>query len=286
MQPSKRQLIEKAIRDNPGLSGRQIAAKLGVSKTHVNDIRKSQKDYGTAVIFGDVHVPYHDQAALDIALDHAVSLDPDYFIVNGDFADFYQISRWKNDPHRMPYDEERAIAKEMLADLGKLFCDSRKIFIVGNHELRLERLCWSGTAKQLGSRLSLESELGIAEAGFEQHDNIKLLSDGLPPFSIGSLHIMHGHEVRVAITAVRPAKLYYEKTRVNVIASHCHRTSEFPAKKYNKEYDWAYTTGCLCRLSEPYAPVNDWVHGFAVVKLYPDGTFDVRNHKIMNGRVI
>jgi hypothetical protein len=43
--------------------------------------------------------------------------------------------------------------------------------------------------------------------------------------------------------------------------------------------------GCLCDLSPDYAIVNRWNHGFAIVDIDEDGSFEVHNHKIIDGRV-
>jgi hypothetical protein len=47
-----------------------------------------------------------------------------------------------------------------------------------------------------------------------------------------------------------------------------------------------YSIGSLCGLSPEYLPYNKWNHGFATIETQPDGSYEFRNLKIINGKVI
>jgi len=53
----------------------------------------------------------------------------------------------------------------------------------------------------------------------------------------------------------------------------------------NGKITTTWSTGCLCELSPPYAPLNKWNWGFSIVDL--DGkAFDVRNKRIYQNKVL
>ena len=51
------------------------------------------------------------------------------------------------------------------------------------------------------------------------------------------------------------------------------------------EYNGAFSVGCLCNLSPEYLPYNEWVHGFAIVTMKPNGNFSVENLTINQGEI-
>jgi hypothetical protein len=46
-----------------------------------------------------------------------------------------------------------------------------------------------------------------------------------------------------------------------------------------------FSTGCLCDLRPPYAVLNKWNHGFALVQVKAGREFDVQNCRIVSGKV-
>jgi hypothetical protein len=53
------------------------------------------------VILSDIHIPFHDDEALSLAIAEAESYRPDGIILNGDIVDFFAVSRWEK-PHKRP----------------------------------------------------------------------------------------------------------------------------------------------------------------------------------------
>jgi len=90
------------------------------------------------LIIPDVHVPYHDEAAVDALLRDAAKWGPTGVCVLGDLWDFYKVSSFAKDPERKEtFVEEVRAGQAMLARFAKLA--GRRVFCEGNHEVRLGR---------------------------------------------------------------------------------------------------------------------------------------------------
>ena len=246
----------------------------------------------TALVLADFHCPYHDDAAVKVALDFGAIIKPNLVVILGDFVDFYQISSWSRDPKKRPFDEEVLQSRKLLEDISNRFSKSEKVFIKGNHEDRLRRYLWNRAPeleqlKRIGIKsLDIPDILNLQELGWEYIDTLDNLLNAEQTFTIGNLHLIHGHEVRISSGAVNLARLYYLKTFVNIMAAHHHQVQEYIVRRLDQSHEGGWTIGCLCNLSPEYAPVNNWVHGFGIVKYDPDGDFYVKAHKIINGKVL
>jgi hypothetical protein len=49
-------------------------------------------------LLSDVHMPYHDERALETAVNYALGKGVDSVVINGDLLDFFKISRWGGNP--------------------------------------------------------------------------------------------------------------------------------------------------------------------------------------------
>ena len=87
-------------------------------------------------MLSDLHVPYHDEVAIEAALRKGIGEGCDGLYLNGDTCDFYALSRWQKDPRERNFKRELTTAREMLVELGRHF--ERKWFKVGNHDERYE----------------------------------------------------------------------------------------------------------------------------------------------------
>lgn len=72
-------------------------------------------------------------------LEVAMYANPQEIVLLGDYADFYSVSRHKRDP-RLPHmlHEEVESVNLGLDELDRLFPEAKKVFLEGNHEVRLE----------------------------------------------------------------------------------------------------------------------------------------------------
>lgn len=94
------------------------------------------------LVVPDVHVPYHDEAAVKLLLEVAEDLELEHTIVLGDLIDCDLISRFLSDPRlRVPTQEEADQAQPILDRLRGVTRD-RCIYTLGNHEDRIRREAW------------------------------------------------------------------------------------------------------------------------------------------------
>ena len=243
-----------------------------------------------ALLLADLHIPYQDDLAIALALDHGLSQNPDIVVVPGDAFDCYAISQFKKDPARAHFGTEVEISKEIFRTLDEKIssCASvkEKIFIKGNHEGRLEHELWGDSKKLAGLKiLTIPIIYELKDMGWEYVDNESLLLNDCQVFKLGKLPIIHGHEVRLrGGQLINVARWYYLKCKQSVMVFHWHVVQEYITKKLDLTHEGAFVSGCLC-LTQDYAPFNEWVQGFTIVD-FTEHDFSVRNLKIINGKVL
>lgn len=296
--------VTKIYLNNPNIGRKALIKEYGLShhearyiawimkngkKIYYHDLKTSPESGKTqkAGVLPDIHFPYHDRKALDIAIDYCTKIGVDVLIIQGDGVDCYQISPWKTDPQRPIFAKEVEITKPLIQEIGEYFKDQEKIWIEGNHELRLRNLLWS-KAKELAGleALTIPEIYQLPRVGFNYVSNLELLQSGLEPFKIANLFILHGHEIKISSGAVNFAKLHYDKNPVTQVNAHHHQTQEYIIRKMDLKVDGSWVMGCLCDLNPDFAPANRWNSGFGIVEWGPDGYFEVRNKKIIDGRVL
>lgn len=246
------------------------------------------KDKGeTRILFlTDIHAPYHDEEALETAIEFGLSKDLDEVIVS-ELPDLYQVSSWLTDPNAEPFYRELEEVRKTTRKLAKAFKKQKVTYLVGNHEERIDRYLRRRAPRLYGlEKLSVESLLGINEVGWDFIDNKKQLQKKELTMKRGKLTVLHGHEVTMGWGAVNIAKITYERTGKNVIMGHFHRCQEWIVRNIDNEFEGCWAVGCLCDLHPEYMPHNNWVHGFAIIHLYKDGSFSIENRKIILGRVL
>jgi predicted phosphodiesterase len=232
-----------------------------------------------ALVLSDIHLPYHDGTALEIALERGEQDKVNFILLNGDTFDFYGISRWEKDPRKRDFPGEIQIGKDFLAHLRSRFPKAKIVFKWGNHDER-----WDIHFKQKAPEL-----LGIPEFELEtifQFDRLKIQSvKEMRPIKLGELHLIHGHEYRFPIAnPVNAARGFFLRTGLSCIGGHLHQTSQHSQKRMDDHVVTCWSTGCLCDLHPDYAPLNQWNHGFARVDIDKNGAYDVRNLRIIHGK--
>jgi predicted phosphodiesterase len=292
----------KHLSDHTKLDNAEIASRLKCSERSVRRYagewkkrvveRFSPKDFSggerKAILFYDIHQPYHNRAVYDIAMGYAKAWEPDEIYIGGDFVDFKDISTWKDDPLRMPFKDEVAFVKNNLHSMRETFPDAKIIYIEGNHENRLSRYMWSKAPEFCGlPELAFEKLMDLESIGIQYYSNVDRLNMNFPPVRIGKLYVLHGHEIMLGSGTVNLARTMYLKTHVNVIFGHHHQSQNYIFKKLDGTYEGSWAVGCLCNLSEQYQPMNNWINGFCTIKYNPQtGYFKVRNKLIIDGQIL
>lgn len=229
-------------------------------------------------IISDVHVPSHDKTATEAALVFLKSKEIDTLIINGDFMDFYQISRHDKSALRaITFGDELEEGRIILQQIRGYFGPHVKIvYQEGNHEERFSKFLPQQLA---GSKVRGAS---VAEQLELQSLNIAWVGDRRG-IDVGKLRVFHGHEINAA--GVNAPRAMLAKSLDNVLVGHLHREQQLVKPRLNGEFVGAWVTGALCDRRPHYAPVNEWTSGFAYVECEPSGLFTVQLHRIINGVV-
>lgn len=231
------------------------------------------------LILSDIHLPYHDIDALSIVLEWGYENKPNAIILNGDTMDMYQASRFIKDRRLRDLAGEIDITRDFLRQLRDEF-DCPIYFKIGNHEARWENYLKTVAPELLGiSDFELKSILRFGELGVIEIKDKQIIK-------AGNLNIMHGHEFGQSVfSPVNVARGLYVRAKANAIIGHHHATSEHSEKDLQGNVVTTWSMGSLCGLSPEYMPYNKWNHGFAFVTTFDNGDFEVKNLRIINGKV-
>jgi len=249
-------------------------------------IIKQPKIKEVEMFISDLHIPHHDRTACGVMYSYMLNLQPDIIYIGGDVLDFHKISFFTRDPEEIDIVDEIEQAKDFFAQLREDFPNAKIYLEGGNHvEGRWERYL-SGTQLKGIEGLDIDTILGLQAfdiiyvSAFEE----KKMTGKFP--KIGGLYHLHGHEASVSYNGVNVARTMFLRTRENVIFGHFHKTQEYYTRDMNGDVRACWSVGCLCDLTPRFRPINDWNHGFAVIYHYENGTFEVHNKKIIDGKVL
>lgn len=237
---------------------------------------------GRILVISDIHVPFHDDLAVRLALNHGKAQDVTHILINGDLMDCHSVSHWERDPRTRDFQGELDAGRLFLQVLRDQFPKARIVFKLGNHDEWLERYYSVKAPELLGvSDYELKRLLRCNDVGVEVVTQKR-------PVMAGKLAIMHGHEFAKGIAApVNPARGFYMRAKDNILGGHFHQTSEHNEKvAVSGRLLTAWSTGCLCDMRPAYAPFNNWNHGFAIVDVKANGDFHVKNLRIYKGRIL
>lgn len=262
------------------------------------------------LIISDLHIPFHDSAAIEIALSAGsgwLRKGKDAIIINGDLGDFFSLSRFEKNPTKSKLVDELKGMRAFLGYLRQRFPGVRIIYKFGNHDEWWDKHIFRKTPELIGlpsmdlrrvlvSDLSVESVDNSADEDGEEPAKLD------PEFSeeiggiefvqnqriilLGALPVMHGHELGKGFAPpVNAARGAFMKALSHILVGHHHQWSSHQAKTILDKVIVTYSTGCLCFTHPEYARVNQWAHGFAKVEVYKGHEFDVKNFRIINGKV-
>ena len=221
--------------DSPVIKWGHGAARL------VQPATRSETEY---VVFGsDFHFPYQDDAAVASFLNLVKGLSPDRVVLNGDIADFFQLSRFNVSGDRIENLQEeidqasvfRSAVREAAPNAVLDECsgnhDDRVITYVHKNAQALKSLRALSPAS-----LFLYDELGInwhPGAGFLLRKNFI---------------VKHGSFVRSEAGA--SAKAEFMAAGISGISGHTHRLAPYSKGGYTPRIWWEQ--GCFCRLDPDY----------------------------------
>jgi len=237
-------------------------------------------DLGSGIkvaVISDVHIPYHSEIAFETAVKDLKQRKPDVLLINGDFADFYTVSRWQKDPRKRRMSEELKIVMEGLTWLRQEFGKNcRIVYKYGNHEERWDHFIWNRAPEVYDlPQCQIHNLLEFERLGIEYVDEQRFVM-------AGKLPIAHGHELPkgMGLSPVNMARGVFLRTIHTMLVGHGHRTSGHAESNVWHDEVFCWSTGCLCDMSPEYARVNKWNWGYAFVEVGKDGSFDVDNLRI------
>ena len=128
-------------------------------------------ELGTGISVGvlsDIHIPYHDEAALSAAVDYLKKRRPDVVLINGDYGDFYTVSRFLKNPKKRNFKREIKLQRDGLQWLRSQFPKARLIYKLGNHDERYDHWLWNH-APEISDlpQVRLPAILGCKKLGIE-----------------------------------------------------------------------------------------------------------------------
>jgi len=232
----------------------------------------------------DIHYPFHDERALDAAINYGIKNDPTILLLAGDILDCHDLSVYEKDPRKRYTEIELQMIGDEFSQFRKAFPKARIVFQYGNHCDRLERYLIRKAPELFGlPGLDIPGLISMVN-GADSIRGIEWVKDHRI-IRTGHLNHVHGHEFRGG-GGVNPARWLYLKTGMNTIMGHCHRTSEHSQPNIRGEQIACWSTGCLSELTPPYMRRNFWNHGLAYVEVESSGDFRVKNIRILDGRIV
>lgn len=238
---------------------------------------------GTTLILCDVHLPFHDRAAVEAAVKMAKGRRIDTILLGGDLADFFSISRFLTNPAERDLPGELKTIAEFLGWLRAKFRNAEIVWKLGNHEERWAHYLWTKAPEICGlPTMKIGNITGADNLG------VTIVDDRLP-VQMGHLAFLHGHELtQGAASPVNPARGLFIRVVSTSAMGHQHRTSEHAEKVGigDGRFITCWSIACLCGLSPMFMRVNKWNHGFAINQHRADGSFNFDNKRIHDGKVL
>lgn len=273
--------VQTVRQDSPNVESRAFVNRFELPETDIRPflpfiIPSGRRRMG---ILSDLHIPYHDPAAVTAAIAHLQRERVDSVLLNGDLMDCHMLSRFEQDPRARDFKGEVDMTRRFLQSLQRALPGVSIFWKLGNHEERFDSYMRRHAPQLLGL------DAFVFEKLFDGF-NIQFIGNKRP-IVFDKLTILHGHEytARGFTNPVNPARSIFLRAKECVLVGHWHQKSEHSATAVNGRVIATWSTGCLCDLHPDYMPLNEWSHGFALV-CRDQGKFRVSNLKIIDGEVV
>jgi len=213
------------------------------------------------LVFGDVHIPFQDEDAVNLIFKFIKKVQPDVIVINGDLIDFFAISKWdKGLGEGKTVKEELEETRSFLEKLVAVSKASPIYYIFGNHEIRLEKYLIRN-AKEISDLVKLEELLRLKELGI-----IPICTNRVENYvKIGNWYI--GHFNRVSKHSAYTVKNIIADRGVNVIQAHVHRLGMHYVTFMDRTV-CGIEGGCLCDINPKYVVNPNWQQGIVVIENY------------------
>lgn len=226
----------------------------------------------------DIHIPNHDQKAVNVAIEYGLKRKVNTIILGGDILDNEPFSNWEKKPDVNQVKKWFLMTEDFLLMIRMKFPDSTIIWLEGNHDQWYEKwlikkapILFEDNYYKLEERLKL-NRLGITY--LNQYTKMR----------IDDLYALHGHTLmRQKLPPVNAARGLFLKTKQSCIIGHVHSSSKHVESTLKGKMISCFSVGALCTLSPEYDPHNTKHNqGFAHITR-KKGYYHVDNLEIQNG---
>lgn len=207
----------------------------------------------------------HDERALETALAYAKSVQPDAFIIGGDFLDAESCSQHGGKADSPWLIDELAFASEWLSRIRSALPEADIYYLEGNHETRLQRFI-AKNAPTLSGLFAIPEALGLSDMDVAWVPYMDLVQLQMPSGTPGAIHYFHGHCFNKHHAATNAAT-YMRSVRYG----HTHRPQMYTLRPFGSSPIVAVGSPCLARLQPDYmAQPSNHVQGFGVDTYDPE----------------
>lgn len=233
----------------------------------------------TVGIIADLHFPFEDPIAMVLARQVLEAAQPDLLILNGDIWDAYGVSPWPVRPRkRVAFAEEVRTVRERVARLLAWF-PIPVIMLAGNHESRIQRYLWR-RAQELAEldELTIPGLLRLPDRVIylSHADEYRPLEEfACAQVRLGRLYVLHGDTLKGPPYTVNAARNTFLKLGKPAVVGHYHVCQSWTQADYEGSVSGAWVVPCLCLPRAHYNAAKVMTQGLGIVKLEPDGYFEV-----------
>jgi predicted phosphodiesterase len=239
-----------------------------------NYILDSNK-YKQIGIIGDLHIPFLDNKSFNTAIKYFHKIKIDCLIINGDFIDAYQLSKFLRNPAKSDLQNELDFATKIISILRQIFPKIKIIYKLGNHDARVKKFIYQHSELLNLRCLKLENLLELKRYNIELIEEKQLIQ-------YSNYIIAHGDEI--AASGLNPARLTLTKNYTNLIFCHVHRIDEFKHKTRDGKMLESYSVGAMC-LNMDYWLHNNWCNGGLTIT-NKKGKISINNFRIEKGEIV
>lgn len=228
-------------------------------------------------VLSDIHFPFHASREIAVALKECKRRGVNAILINGDMMECEGVSSWDKAPDGPTLADEIKCTQQFLDHIKSKFPKARVIFKHGNHEEWVERYIWKNAPRLFGAlTMTLDQAIGRP---------VEVVKDKRV-IMLGKLAVIHGHEYRFAISnPVNPARGFFLRCKESVIGGHFHQFSSHSERTVTGRVITTWSTGCLRWLDPDFMPMNNHVHGAAIIEVDGKGHYQVDNFRILDGEI-
>lgn len=227
----------------------------------------SMKRWVKLAFVTDIHLPYQDDAAYELALNIVSDFKPDVLPAGSDIFDFQALSRFEDDRaiHQRVWDGDIANAIRAHETDAKNWRDAApnavRPFVLGNHDIRLVKYSFGKAPNTAGYTVSKFWH------DISSHGALYL---GDTPYLHLSPGVVLTHGSRTGKNAVAKMLEMFGFQRT-VIFGHIH--SMRSEERRGVDYDVSgYSVPCLCELQPHYSTdLQQWQQGLLIGHYNPNG---------------